>query len=200
VLKGCDGPYFLFHGIKSFIKLKKDHIAGLGDIADFVIVSGRRDVRDEQELGIGKLWWTSFYIGCLENKDEVCRFNAKPRFRIIDVVDRHGISKENILFLSRHGYFQRMLFDKSITEFDVGFEYGRQLQPAELFKRPFLIELMGAGFDKPANARYFALRFPRVLKIHNDRSFKETVSFEELQEIASRYRAEPEKSEREEMH
>jgi DNA ligase 4 len=192
VLKGCDDPYFSFHRTKSFVKLKKDHIAGLGDSADFAIVGGRRDARDEQELRTGKLWWTSFYIGCLENKDEACRFNAKPRFRIIDVVDRHGISKENILFLNRHGYFQRVPFDKSITEFDVGFEYGRQLQPAELFKRPFSVELMGAGFDKPANARYFALRFPRVVKIHNDRSFKETVSFEELQEMATRCSAEPE--------
>jgi DNA ligase-4 len=59
---------------------------------------------------------------------------------------------------------------------------------------------MGASFDKPANAKYLALRFPRVLKIHNDRSFKETVSFEKLQKMASRCRAEPEKSEREEMH
>jgi DNA ligase 4 len=59
---------------------------------------------------------------------------------------------------------------------------------------------MGTGFDKPANARYFTLRFPRVLKIHNDRSFKETVSFEKLQEMASRYRAEPEESEREKTH
>jgi hypothetical protein len=28
------------------------------------------------------------------------------------------------------------------------------------------------------------LRFPRVLKIYDDRSFKETISFEELQEMA----------------
>jgi DNA ligase 4 len=193
-------PYFSFHGTKSFIKLKKDHIAGLGDTADFAIVGGRRDARDEQKLEIGKLWWTSFYIGCLENKDDVRRFDAKPRFRIIDVVDRYGILKENILFLNRHGYFRRVPFDKSITEFDVGFEYGRQLQPAELFKRPFSVELMGAGFDKPANARYFVLRFPRVLKIHNDRSFKETISFEELQEMAGQCREEPENRETKEMH
>ena len=59
---------------------------------------------------------------------------------------------------------------------------------------------MGAGFDKPANARYFVLRFPRVLKIHNDRSFKETVSFEELQEMAGQCREEPEDRETEEMY
>jgi DNA ligase 4 len=56
VLKDCDNPYFLFHGIKSFIKLKKDHIANLENIADFAIISGRRDARDEQKLGIRKLW------------------------------------------------------------------------------------------------------------------------------------------------
>ena len=55
MLKDCDNPYFLFHGTKSFIKLKKDHIAGLGDTADFTIISGRRDTRDEQKLRIGKL-------------------------------------------------------------------------------------------------------------------------------------------------
>jgi hypothetical protein len=56
ILKGYDNPYFLFHGIKLFIKLKKDHIADLRDTADFAIISGRRDIRDEQKLGIGKLW------------------------------------------------------------------------------------------------------------------------------------------------
>jgi hypothetical protein len=41
-----------------------DYIANLKDTADFTIVDGHRDAKDEQELGIEKLWWTSFYIGC----------------------------------------------------------------------------------------------------------------------------------------
>jgi len=86
VLKGCNDPYFSFNESKPFIKLK-DYIPGLGDTADFAIIGGRRDARDEQELDIGKLWWTSFYVGCLENKDDVCCFDAKPRFRIIDIID-----------------------------------------------------------------------------------------------------------------
>jgi DNA ligase 4 len=59
VLKGSDDPYFSLNSAKAFIKLKKDYIAGLGDTADFAIVGGHRDARDEQELDIGKLWWTS---------------------------------------------------------------------------------------------------------------------------------------------
>ncbi|KAK7398585.1 hypothetical protein QQX98_012041 [Neonectria punicea] len=39
VLKGCDDPYFSFNGSRSFIKLKKDYIPGLGDTADFTVNS-----------------------------------------------------------------------------------------------------------------------------------------------------------------
>ena len=46
------------------------------------------------------------------------------------------------------------------------------------------MESVGADFDKPANARYFGLRFPQVLEIHQDRTFKDTVSSDELQELA----------------
>jgi len=62
VLKAYDGPYFSLNGSHSHIKLKKDYIPGLGDTADFAIVGGRRDAKVEQELGIGKLLWTLFYI------------------------------------------------------------------------------------------------------------------------------------------
>ena len=163
MLKGCDDSYFSFDESKPFIKLKKDYIPGLGDTADFVIIGGRRDARDELELGIGKLWWTSFYIGCAENKDEACRFHCKPRFRIIDTVDRHGISKDDLVYLNRHGYFRRAPFTMSMQEFDIAFEAGRRMQPSELFKHPFTVEVVGAGFDKPADAAYVTLRFPRVL-------------------------------------
>jgi DNA ligase-4 len=82
----------------------------------------------------------------------------------------------------------------------VAFDHGRQLQPAELFKKPFSIELMGAGFDKLAKARYFALRFPRVRKIHGDRSFKDATSFEELQTMAKKCSKVAEDGEREETY
>ena len=56
VLKRYNDPYFLLNNAKAFIKLKKDYIAGLGDIADFAIVSRHRDAKDKQELSIRKLW------------------------------------------------------------------------------------------------------------------------------------------------
>jgi DNA ligase 4 len=134
----------------------------------------------------------------LENKNDVCCFDAKPRFCIIDIIDWYSISKENILYLNCYSYFEQVLFANSIVEFDIAFDYRRNLQPAELFKRPFSVELIGAGFDKPANTRYFALRFLRVLKIYRDCLFRGAIGFEELQTIAKQYSKIPEDSKREE--
>ena len=69
MLKGQDNPYYLFSRNNGFIKLKKDYIQGLGDTINFTIIGGCRDLINEQELGMGKLQQTSFYIRCLENKD-----------------------------------------------------------------------------------------------------------------------------------
>ncbi|KAJ6436809.1 DNA ligase 4 [Purpureocillium lavendulum] len=197
VLKGCDDPYFTFDNSKLFIKLKKDYIPSLGDSADFIIVGGHYNTDDEHDIGIGKLWWTAFYIGCVDNKDEVCRFDAKPRIRIIDIVDRYGISKDHIVLLNRQGYFTRMPFAMSTPNFDVVLESAQRLRPVELFAHPYIVELVGAGFDKPANTAYYTLRFPRVLKIHDDRSFGDTISFKELQEMAQNCLAMPDKAQRE---
>lgn len=41
---------------------------------------------------MGKLSWTSFYAACLENKDQVRRFNIKPIFRVVARIDRFGVS------------------------------------------------------------------------------------------------------------
>ena len=199
ILKCYDSPYFSLSNQRPFIKLKKDYIPGLGDTADFVIIGGRRDATDENELGLGKLWWTSFYIACVENKDKVGRFDAKPRFRTINKVNRHSISKANITYLDRHGYFARVSFAKSIQEFDVVANPMRHLQPVELFRCPFIVEVVRAGFNKPTNARYYTLRFPRLLKIHEDRSINDAISFKELQDLAHGYLAIPEDKEQEEQ-
>jgi DNA ligase-4 len=114
------------------------------------------------------------------------------------VINQHSILKKNILYLNCYGYFEQVLFANFIPEFDIRLDHRQQLQLAKLFKHPFSVELIGAGFDKLANTRYFALRFPRLLKIHRDRLFNDVISFEELQEMAKRCNKVLKDSEREE--
>lgn len=69
MLKRCANPYLCLNDSAQQIKLKKDYIAELGDTVDFAIVNSHCDARDEAELHMGKLLWTSFYAVCLKNKD-----------------------------------------------------------------------------------------------------------------------------------
>jgi DNA ligase 4 len=57
---------------------------------------------------------------------------------------------------------------------------------------------MRTDFNKPADAKYYTLRFPRVLKIHQDRTVKDTVNFNELQKMTLRSKESPEDNESEE--
>jgi DNA ligase-4 len=183
VLKACDDPYIPTDGRGRCIKLKKDYITGLGDTLDFAIVAGRRDPKAEQDLHLGKLSWTSFYIGCLENKAELDRFDAKPIYRIVDLLNAHNISNNDIQFLNEHGKFVQVPFAACREELEVKFDQKTMARPTELFKQAFVAEICGAGFHKLPNTRSFTLRFSRVLKIHSDRPISETVSFDELQQL-----------------
>jgi hypothetical protein len=40
------------------------------------------------------------YIGCLENKEDVCRFSSKPIFYIVGKVGKYDISKADMLLLN----------------------------------------------------------------------------------------------------
>ncbi|CAG8107833.1 unnamed protein product [Penicillium olsonii] len=197
VLKASDEPYFPIYstGVDQmfgrWIKLKKDYIPGLGDTVDFAIIGGTYNSRDVQNLSqIRKLKWTHFFVGCLMNKEEFHEDGSLPHFRVIDVIGRHSMSWQNMQLLNQFGEF----YECSPDEFE-GFavEYGHSGLPKATtwFKHPFVVEMLGSGFEKPPSGRYFTLRFPRILKVHLDRPMEDTASFRELQILAEEARALP---------
>lgn len=197
VLKASDEPYFpiystgVNHMFGRWIKLKKDYIPGLGDTVDLAIIGGSYISRDVQSLSqIKNLKWTHFFVGCLLNKEGVQKDGSIPHFRVVDVIGRHSMSMQSMQFLNQFGEFYR----RSPDEFE-GFavEYGHNGLPkaSDLFKKPFVVEMLGSGFEKPSGARYFTLRFPRILKVHSDRTMEDAASFCELQILAEDARAVP---------
>lgn len=196
MLKGCDDPYFsMFQkGANSangrWIKLKKDYIPGLGDTADIALIGAKYIPHDANALKqIPNLLWTHFFIGCLVNKEAILRLGATPRFRVIDVINRHCASLRNMQILNQFGEFHAC--DSLLSDHGFNIEYGKPNIPHMdvIFKTPFVVEMLGSGFEKPSGARYFALRFPRIVKIHWDRTFEDAVSFQELQDLADKARA-----------
>ena len=197
VLKPSDEPYVNFHFQKAkfpscWIKLKKDYIPGLGDTAEFAVIGAGYDAAEAANFGNLGLSWTHFHIGCLQNKKEVLTSKAKPKFLVVDAFN-YGISENDFTILCQKGAFmaENLHSSGATAVYDILIEEGLSCKVDVLFRKPFVFELAGSGFDRPPNRDYFLVRFPRLVKIHWDRDFTETVSFDELQEMANEARRIP---------
>ncbi|BCR93836.1 ATP dependent DNA ligase domain protein [Aspergillus luchuensis] len=196
VLKASEDPYFtIFSDDKDnpsfgrWIKLKKDYIPGLGDTVDLAIIGARYNSRDAMAIKqVKNLSWTEFFIGCLVNKEMVVQSGAIPKFRVLDVINHHCMHVRFMQSLNQFGGFCARSPDS-----DHGFilEYGESVvNPMDVvFKTPFVVEMLGSGFEKPSGARYYTLRFPRILKVLSDRSFEDAASYRELQLLAETARS-----------
>lgn len=197
ILKPLDEPYFRSNKGPSrdfascWIKMKKDYIPGLGDTADFAVVGAGYCAKEAAAIDNTTVKWTHFYIGCLRNKDDVIGNNAQPQFTVLDRVNS-CLKHEDLNFLNGLGQFQAMDTRSDAAKKRFNFDFQSTMsEMAVAFREPFVVELLGAGFDKLSNQNLFTLRFPRVLKVHRDRDWKDAVSLDELQQMAEQAQSVP---------
>ncbi len=197
VLKPTDEPYFsLGKPVQGrfpsrWVKLKKDCINGLGDTADFAVVGAGYDVNEVEKYEGMNIRWTHFHIGCLRNKAAVLYAGEKPDFFVFDRI-KDCINREDMKTLTEHGYFRAlgMEFPETREVFDI--ELARGLPSMSVvFRKPFVFDVAGSGFDKSPNSDIFTLRFPRLIKIRLDKDWRETVDLDELQRMAAEARTVP---------
>ena len=197
VLKPSDEPYFNLgkpaqrRFPSRWVKLKKDCIKGLGDTADFAVVGAGYDVTEAEKYEGMNIRWTHFYIGCLRNKAAVLNAGEKPRFFVFDQI-KDCIKREDMKTLTENGSLRAMgtEFAETWEVFDI--ELAQGLPPMSVvFRKPFVFDVAGSGFDKSPNRDIFTLRFPRLMKLHLDRDWRGTVGLDELQHMATEARTVP---------
>ena len=196
VLKPLHAPYFplvaeLGYGQPGyFIKLKKDYLADMGgerDLGDFAIVGGRFDPQVASKSDIRPLHWTHFYMGCLMNKADVQRIRAKPEFKIVGSLSLdHCIPKPDVQYLNVHGRLRQTQLrnDGNTEEFNFEHSKGYGIRMSAAFKKPFVAEILGGGYEKVQNETFEMLRHPRLTKIHNDRTWEDCVTMSDLERLA----------------
>ena len=196
VLKPSDEPYFSppqtskNGSLRGWIKLKKDYIPGLGDSADFAVVGAGYDASRAAQLKCPNLKWTHFHLGCLRNRKEAKEKDARPYIVVVGAID---VNVHMTKHLNQHGQFSALPFGSLHSRqkpFIIRIGNGVPSMNV-IFSKPFVLDVVGAGFDKEGNRDFFTLRFPRALKIHNDRDWKDSVSFDELQDMAKVSRTVP---------
>ena len=197
VLKPSDEAYFNLgkpaqrRFPSRWVKLKKDCIKGLGDTADFAVVGAGYDVTEAEKYDGINIRWTHFHIGCLRNKPAVLQAGEKPKFFVFDTI-KDCIKREDMKMLTENGCLRAMgtEFPETWKVFDI--ELARGLTPMSVvFRKPFVFDVAGSGFDKSPNRDIFTLRFPRLMKVRLDKDWRDTVDLDELQHIATEARTVP---------
>jgi DNA ligase 4 len=189
-----DDPYFDFsESRRDFagcpIKLKKEYIGSFGDVGDFAVVGARYDPDRAKTYCIPNLKWTHFFIGCLNNKEAVQRWKAKPRFTVVNMVD---LTETMLKTVINYGNTVEVPFDDNgalFLQIAPGIANGRY--PTTVFTNPLVFDIRCFSFDKQGNTGHWSLRFPVVSKVHFDRSYLDTVSFSDLQAMAEEAKTAP---------
>lgn len=205
VLKPCDAPYFTLdpiedHRYRGYIKLKKDYIDGMGDEADFAVIGASYHAQRAAASGVPNVKYTDFYLGCLLNKDEVIRFDARPRFKVVYVVQCEACIPRPVLEAANNlGKLCTSTYISVAASDAFELDCGAFAKPDVLFDNPFVFEVLGSGFAKPSNCGFLMLRHARVKKLHQDRTWTDCVSMQELQQQGAAARAAPDESESQEI-
>lgn len=197
VLKPCGLPYFALHsnaeGFKcGFIKLKSDYISEMGDEADLAVIGASYNAQQGLKSGVKLVKWTDFVLGGLLNRQDVLRFDARPRFQVLGTIQQaHCIPKPILQTANIIGNLSAEPHDpqRQPPNFDLINTVAAKVDT--IFNSPLVFEVLGAGFQKPSNCKFYMLRHARVKKLHQDRSWKDCVSFQELQEQAATARSAP---------
>ncbi|KAK3325535.1 hypothetical protein B0H66DRAFT_588289 [Apodospora peruviana] len=182
-----DDPYFDFDTSRRpysccAIKLKKEYVGNFGDIGDFAVVGARFDAAKAKTYGTPRLKWTQFYVGCLDNKDEVLRFHRRPRFVVTNVVELNATQLNTFLTFVNPVSVPEAENDSISLRIEPGIDDGKR--PSTIFTDPPVFDLRCFSFDKVGNTGFWSPRFPVVNKIHCDRTYRDTLSFSELQDMA----------------
>lgn len=185
-----DHPYFAFGPNKPrfssvCIKLKKEYIGNFGDVGDFAAVGAAYDPIKAKSYGIPNVKWTHFFIGCLNNQEEVKRWNAKPEFTVVNYVE---LNETCLRSLMQYGNPMPVPRDAN-TSFRVVLPLLGKDVPLTMgtaFTNPQVFDMRCFSFERSSDCSYQSMRFPSITKIHFDRDFTDTITFDELQEKAKK--------------
>ncbi|KAG8827284.1 hypothetical protein FRC19_004490 [Serendipita sp. 401] len=147
-----------------WVKLKRDYIPGLGDCIDMAVIGAKWEKERGRELAVGTDTFTTFFAAALSK--EAWKANERLHVEVLFTVS-YGLTKENLEKLNFEIKAQSPVPFQRQDLLSYSFSLCPGIEPPSfLFRKPMLFELFGAGFDKPLNSKYYAIRWPRISKVY----------------------------------
>lgn len=175
VLKGAESGYEPSKRSRNWLKLKKDYLAGVGDSLDLVVL-GAYHGKGKRVKGFG-----AFLLGCYNSDTEeyetICKIGTGFSDEMLE--ELHTKLSQTVIEKPK-SYFS---YDKgSNTQPDVWFEPSMvwEVLTADLSLSP----IYKAGSDQLG--RGISLRFPRFIRIRDDKSIEDSTNSNQVVEFYQR--------------
>ncbi|KAJ3300096.1 hypothetical protein HK104_004565 [Borealophlyctis nickersoniae] len=167
---------------RQWLKVKTDYMEGGGDSAEYAVIGGSFDTRETSYLNLDQRecphLMNVFYVGCKMNKEEVDHQGADAHFNVVFKFSAGFGRKDLITFCDALKPSRSLRYHYSIATSST---------PEWIFPDPPVVELIGGGFQKKGwqggKEEYWVLRAPRLRRQRHELTWKDCVTFEELQEL-----------------
>ena len=181
IIKGCQSHYY--PGTRHYwLKMKPDYMKQLGDTAEFCILGGSYQPRNNY-LGLCQKEYpyllNTFFVGVLSNKQQVLNLGLNPRFEILFTVEA-GFSRDVLLRFCQKYHLDRIPFSKSSENpFGFSFRLANSLPKMDYLFPPTIVTLKGSSFVQ--QSLVWVLRHPRLEGFPIDKTWQDVLDFDELQ-------------------
>ncbi|KAK5581379.1 hypothetical protein RB653_001411 [Dictyostelium firmibasis] len=159
-------------GCRHWIKIKKDYIQGMADSADLIAVGGY--------YGSGSMGGlvTVFLMVCYDKQNKIYKTVVKASGGL----DDNAIAKLQPKVMST-----MTKISKDVSKIPYWLDCSKQYAPDFIvkdIKQAMIFEIESAEFTKSDHhSTGYSMRFPRIIKIRNDKDYKTATTLEELIDI-----------------
>lgn len=182
IIKAGESSYAPAERRNNWVKIKPDHIAGLADAIDLVVVGGYYGTK------FGTRQITHFLLGGWVNASSATPRDPEARFHTVCKVGNGFTSEElSTMHAALDAHWERAASRQAVPAWLDSWKPVATDHIPDVYVHPcnsIVLEVFGYAFVESANYRVgYTVRFPRMMRVRFDKNLEDATDLETLEKI-----------------